>query len=160
MINKMNSFYVSIVNSLEKHMAVEVTVILDLSQDVQTLLEQQGVNLFQELQRDLPAIRLTKQADPTAPQGSRDIVTVISVTTGLVGALTPIILRILNMITPPNRSQTWIVEETETLHPDGSRTIHRKKVLSNKEQRLPNTLNEQLAKPQLSSPADKADSNK
>jgi hypothetical protein len=87
-------------------------------------------------------------------------VTVISVTTGLVGALTPIILRILNMITPPNRSHTWIVEETETLHPDGSRTIHRKKVLSKKEQHLPDTLSEQLIKSQSSLPVDKTDSNK
>ena len=152
--------YLSIIFGQGEFMADEVMIILDLSQDVQTLLEQQGVNLFQELQREIPAIHFTKQADPNAPPGSRDIVTVISVTTGLVGALTPIILRILNMITPPNRSQTWIVEETEMLHPDGSRTIHRKKVLSNKEQRLPDTLSEQLTKPQLSSPAEKTDSNK
>ena len=120
-------------------MADEVTVVLDLSHDVQTLLEQQGVNLYQELQHELPSIRLTRQADPEAPPGSRDIVTIISVTTGLVGALTPIVLRILNMVTPPNRSQTWIVEETETLHPDGSRIIHRKRVLSSNEQRLSET---------------------
>lgn len=117
-------------------MADEVTIILDLSHDAQTLLEQQGVNLYQELQRELSSIHLSRQTDPGALPGSRDIVTVISVTTGLVGALTPVILRILNMITPPNRSQTWIVEETETLHPDGSRTIHRRRVLSSNEQRL------------------------
>ena len=117
-------------------MSDEVTVILDLSHDAQTLLEQQGVNLYQELQHELPSIRITRQTDPEAPPGSKDIVTIISVTTGLVGVLTPIILRILNMITPPNRSQTWIVEETESLHPDGSRTIHRKRVLSSNEQRL------------------------
>src|SRR5437588_8115291 len=104
-------------------MANEVAVIIDLSHDVQTLLGQQGVDLYQELQHELPAIHLSRQTDPQAPPGSRDIVTIISVTTGLVGALTPVILRVLNMITPPNRSQTWIVEETETLHPDGSTTI-------------------------------------
>ncbi len=117
-------------------MTDEITVILDLSHDVQTLLEQQGIDLFQELQHQFPSIRLIRQADPEAPPGSRDIVTVISVTTGLVGALTPVILRVLNMLTPPNRSQTWVVEETETLHPDGSRTIHRKRILSSNEQRL------------------------
>jgi hypothetical protein len=117
-------------------MSDEVTVILDLSHDAQTLLDQQEVDLYQELQRKLSSIRLSRQTDPEAPPGSRDIVTVISVTTGLVGALTPVILRILNMITPPNRAQTWVVEETETLHPDGSRTIHRKRVLSSNEQRL------------------------
>src|SRR5436189_2359151 len=110
-------------------MTDEVVVILDLSHHAQLLLEQQGVDLYQELQRELPSIRLTRQADPEAPPGSRDIITVISVTTGLVGTLTPIILRILNMITPPNRSQTWIIEETETIHSDGSRTIQRKRVL-------------------------------
>lgn len=117
-------------------MANEVTVIVDLSHDAQTLLEQQGVDFYEELQHQLPAIHLSRQTDPAVPSGSRDIVTIISVTTGLVGALTPIILRVLNMITPPNRSQTWIIEETETLHPDGSTTIHRKRVLSSNEQRL------------------------
>ena len=140
-------------------MADEVTVILDLSHDVQTLLEQQGVNLYQELQHELPSLRLTRQADPEAPPGSRDIVTVISVTTGLVVALTPIILRILNMLTPPNRLQTWVVEETEVLHPDGSKTIHRKRVLSSKEQRLsePQVENPKVAK--LPSSADATGTN-
>ncbi len=135
-------------------MADEVTVVLDLSHDVQTLLEQQGVNLYQELQHELPSIRLTRQADPEAPPGSRDIVTIISVTTGLVGALTPIVLRILNMVTPPNRSQTWIVEETEMLHPDGSRTIYRKRVLSNNEQRLSEP---QIEHPKVVKPPSSAD---
>lgn len=136
-------------------MTDEVTVILDLSHDVQMLLEQQGVNLYQELQHEFPSIHLTREADPEAPPGSRDIVTVISVTTGLVGALTPIILRILNMVTPPNRSQTWIVEEIETLHPDGSRTIHRKRVLSSNEQRLsePQIEHPKLVKPESSADA-------
>lgn len=132
----------------------EFTVILDLSRDVQTLLEQQGVNLYQELQRELPSIRLTKQADPEFPAGSRDIVTVISVTTGLIGALTPIILRILTMITPPNRLQTWIVEETETLQPNGSKIIHRKRVLSNNEQHL---LESQVEHPKVVKPSSPTD---
>src|SRR6266568_3199050 len=136
-------------------MVDEVTVILDLSHDVQTLLEQQGVNLYQELQHELPSIHLMRQTDPEAPLGSRDIITVISVTTGLVGTLTPIILRILNIITLPTRSQTWIVEETETLHPDGSRTIHRKRVLSNNEQRLsePQAEHPKVVKPPASADA-------
>ena len=135
-------------------MADEVTVILDLSYDVQALLEQQGVNLYQELQHEFPSIRLMRQADPEDPPGSRDIITVISVTTGLIGTLTPIILRILNMLTPPNRSQTWVVEETETIHPDGSKAVHRKRVLSSNEQRL---FEAQVEHPKVAKPQSSAD---
>ena len=140
-------------------MSDEVMIILELSPDVQTILERQGVNLYRELQRELPAIRLTKQADPTASAGSRDIVNIISVTTGLVGVLTPIILRILNMITPPNRVQTWIVEETETFHPDGSKTLHRKRVLSKTEQHLHDSSSEQSIGTKLPSSAHTTDTN-
>jgi hypothetical protein len=58
------------------------------------------------------------------------------------------------MVTPPNRAQTWIVEESETLHPDGSKTIHRKRVLSSNEQHLsePKVEHPKIAKPP--SPAD------
>ncbi|WP_201390166.1 hypothetical protein [Ktedonobacter sp. SOSP1-85] len=127
-------------------MSSEIMVILDLSYEAQMLLDQQGVDLYQELRQEVPSIRLMHVADPEASPGSRDIVTVISVTTGLVGALTPIILRILQMITPPNRSQTWIVEETETVLPDGSRTIQRKRILSKQEQHLPQPHDEQPRK--------------
>src|SRR2546421_10314249 len=107
-------------------MSDEVQVILDLSSDVQMLLDQQGVDFYEELQRAIPSLRFERQTDPLSPHGSRgDIVTVITVTTGLIGTLTPIILRILNMITPPNRSEEWTIEETETHYPDGSTTIHR-----------------------------------
>jgi len=116
-------------------MFTDEQVILDLSDEVQVLLDQQGVDLYQVLQQEMPSIRLSRQSDPDAPLGSRDIVTVLSVTTGLIGTLTPIILRILSMITPPNRSETWIVEEIETQHADGSKTIHRKRVLASSEQR-------------------------
>ena len=116
-------------------MPEESSVILDLSLEVQALLEQQGVDLYEEIQRELPSARLEMQSDPQAPKGSKDVVTVIAVTATLVSALTPIILRILNMITPPNRAQTWTVEEIETRHPDGSTTIHRKHVRSKSEQR-------------------------
>src|SRR6266699_6011060 len=108
-------------------MSEEASVILDLSPEVRTILEQQGVDLYEEIQRELPSARLEVQSDPQAPKGSRDVVTVIAVTATLVSALTPIILRILNMITPPDRSRTWMVEEIETRHPDGSITIHRKR---------------------------------
>jgi len=116
-------------------MSEEANVILDLSPEVRTLLEQQGVDLYEEIQRELPSARLEVQSDPQAPQGSRDVVTVIAVTATLVSALTPMILRILNMITPPDSDQTWTIEETETRHPDGSTTIHRKRVHSKREQR-------------------------
>jgi hypothetical protein len=116
-------------------MSEDVYVILNLSQAVQTLLEEQGVNLYEEIQRQLPSVRLTMQSDPGALQGSRDIVTVIAVTSTLISTLTPIILRILNMISPPDRSQTYLIEETITQQPDGGTTVVRKRVLSQKEQR-------------------------
>ena len=116
-------------------MPEEERVILDLSPKIQTFLDEQGVDLYEEIQRELPSIRLEMQSDPEAPKGSKDVVTVIAVTATLVSALTPIIMRILNMITPPNRAQTWVVEELETRQPDGSTTIHRKHILSKSEQR-------------------------
>jgi hypothetical protein len=48
-----------------------------------------------------------------------------------------VIIRILNQITPAHRAQTWIVEEKETRHPDGTTTIQRKRVLSSNESRSP-----------------------
>lgn len=36
-------------------MPEEVHVILDLAPEIQTLLEQQGVDLYEEIQRELPA---------------------------------------------------------------------------------------------------------
>ncbi len=116
-------------------MPEEATVIFDLSPEVRTLLEEQGVDLYEEIQRELPFVRLEVQSDPDAHHGSKDVVTVIAVTATLVSSLSPIILRILNMITPPDRVQTWVVEEIETRHPDGSTSIHRKRVRSKSEQR-------------------------
>ncbi len=116
-------------------MPEEVTIVFDLSPEVRTLLEQQGVDVYEEIQRELPSARQEVRSDPQAPLGSRDVVTVIAVTATLVSALTPIILRILNMITPPDSDKTWTIEETETRHPDGSATIHRMRVHSKREQR-------------------------
>ena len=76
-------------------MPEEEKVILDLSPEVQTLLEEQEVDLYEEIQRELPSARLEMQSDPEASQGSKDVVTVIAVTATLVSALTPIILRVL-----------------------------------------------------------------
>ncbi len=117
-------------------MADEVMVILDLSEDAQILLEQQDINVYEELQREMPALRLETRPDPDASAGSKgDPITVILAVSTLIGSLTPLIIRILNRFTPPNRSQQWVVEETETRRPDGTTTIHRKRVRSNDEQR-------------------------
>lgn len=116
-------------------MSEEASVILDLFPEVQAIIEQQGVDVYEEIQRELPSARLELQSDPDAPEGSRDVVTIIAVTATLVSALTPIILRVLNMITPPYRDQTWTIEETETRHLDGSTTFHRMRVRSKREQR-------------------------
>jgi hypothetical protein len=122
-------------NSKGKVMSEEVKIILELSDEVQSLLDEQGIDLYQELQQEFPSIRLQKQSDPEAPSGSRDLATVILATASLVSALTPVIIRILNQITPAHRAQTWIVEEVETRHPDGTTTIQRKRVLSRNESR-------------------------
>jgi hypothetical protein len=124
-------------------MPEEIKIILELSDEAQTFLDQQGIDLHQELQRELPSIQVGVQSDPEAPSGSRDIATVIFAAASLVSALTPIILRILNQFTPPNRSETWMVEEVETHHADGSISIHHKRVLSSREQRLSEPLIEQ-----------------
>jgi hypothetical protein len=122
-------------NSKEKVMSEEVKIILELSDEVQSLLDEQGIDLYQELEQEFPSIRLQKQSDPEAPSGSRDLTTVILATASLISALTPVIIRILNQITPAHRAQTWIVEEKETRHPDGTVTIQRKRVLSSNESR-------------------------
>ena len=115
-------------------MANEVKVILDLSYEVQTLLEQQDVDLYKELQQEEPSFRFEVQPDPDALAGSRDATMVILAVSTLVSSMTPLIIRILNQFTPPNRAGHWEVEETETHHPDGTVIVHRKRVRSSKEQ--------------------------
>ena len=95
-------------------MAQEVKIILDFSDDVQTFLEQQQINLYEELQREMPTLRLTFEPDPDAPEGRRDPTTVILAVATLVSSVTPLIIRILNQYTPANRAAHWEVEETET----------------------------------------------
>jgi hypothetical protein len=119
-------------------MTDEANVILDLSDQAQSLLEQQDINLYREIQQACPSIRLSMQSDPEAAHGSRDIVQIITVTTGLIGTLTPIILQTLKLHTPPNRAVEWIIEEKEIHNADGSTTIYRKRVLSSNEQHQEN----------------------
>jgi hypothetical protein len=125
-------------------MAYEVKVILDLSGEVQALFEQQEVNLYSEIQNELPAVKLEFQADPEAPPGSKDITTIILAAASLVSALTPIILRILNQLTPPNSYKTYIVDETETRDSNGRVIISRKRVFAINEQR---TIEPQVSQP-------------
>src|SRR5437016_5396136 len=96
-----------------KEMPEEEKVVLDLSPEVQTLLEEQGVDLYEEIQRELPSARLEMQSDPEAPKGSRDVVTVIAVTATLISALKPIILPVHNMHTTPELAKTWSDEGLE-----------------------------------------------
>lgn len=115
----------------------EVKVIFDLSPEVRELLYQQEVDLYQELRRRFPSIRVIKEPDPQAKPGSKTItIEAILAATALVNALRPIIIRILDQITPPNRSVTWIVEETETRDTDGKTIIQRKYVRSSSEQHI------------------------
>jgi len=116
-------------------MAPEVKIFLDLSDEVHTFLEQQQINLYEELQRELPSLRLAFEPDPDAPEGRRDPTTVILAVATLVSSLTPLIIRILNQYTPANRTAHWQVVETETRQPDGTVTIQRKRISSRDEQR-------------------------
>src|SRR5579864_9504999 len=97
----------------EASMNNEVKVFLDLSDEVQSLLRRQRVNLYREIQKEIPSVRLEYQSDPEAPSGSRDITTVILAIASLVSALSPIIIRLINQVTPPNRHKECQVEEIE-----------------------------------------------
>ena len=116
-------------------MAQAVKIILDLSDEVQTFLEQQQINLYEELQQEMPSLQLAFEPDPGAPEGRRDPTTVILAVASLVSSVTPLIIRILNQYTPANRTAHWEVEETETRQPDGTVIIQRRRISSRDEQR-------------------------
>jgi predicted thioesterase len=108
-----------------------IKVILDLSDDIQELLAKEQIDLYKEIQEELPSVRLEVMSDPEAPVGSRDLTTVILATATLVSALTPIVVRILNQFKPD--STELVVDETETRHSDGSTTNHRTRISSKRE---------------------------
>lgn len=108
-----------------------VKVILDLSDDVQEFLDQQQVDVYREIQQELPSIKLEVMSDPDAPTGSKDLIIVIVATAALISTLTPIVIRILNQFKPD--STDLVLDEKETHHPDGSVTIHRTRVYSKRE---------------------------
>src|SRR5690349_4111604 len=114
----------------------KIKVILDISKDAQVLLDQQDIDLYQELQKEIPSLQLSTQPDPEGLKGGRDLTTVILATASLVSALSPIIIRILNQITPSNRDETWTIEEVETRQHDGTIIVHRKRIRSLQEQRV------------------------
>ena len=117
-------------------MAQDIKVFLDLSDEAQAFLEQQHINLYEELQEAEPALRLRVEPDPDALPNSRgDLTTVILAVATLASSLTPLIVRILNRSTPPDRSIHWEVEETETRHPDGTVVVQRKRIGTRDEQR-------------------------
>jgi hypothetical protein len=61
----------------EKFMANTIGIILDLSDEMRELVEQQQIDLYREIQDELPSVQLEVMSDPAAPPGSRDIVPVI-----------------------------------------------------------------------------------
>ncbi|GCE14542.1 hypothetical protein [Tengunoibacter tsumagoiensis] len=112
-------------------------VIFEFSDEVHQFLEDQDIDFYQELQRELPGLHVVVQRDPEAQRGSKDVTTIILAVATLVSSLTPVVLRILNQFTPPNRSESWQIEEIETRQPDGTTIIHRKRIRSTQENRLP-----------------------
>jgi hypothetical protein len=115
-------------------MGNEILVILDFSPEIEDLLERQSVDVYDELQREMPELRIEHMPDPEAPTGTKDIATVILALASLASALTPLIIRILNQCTPPNRSSQVDVEELETRYPDGRTIIQRKRIRFHDEQ--------------------------
>jgi hypothetical protein len=118
-------------------MSDEAQIILDLSPAAQEQLDRHNIDLARELQRELPSLRLriSYQTDPAAPAGRKDIVAIIYASAafigsvaGLITAVRPIILRIMDSTTPPIKTTTWTIEE----RPDGSK-IHRLQVSSSSE---------------------------
>lgn len=130
-------------------MEENIQVIVELSDAAQELLDRQGVDLFHILQQELPSLRLRYAPDPIAPQGSRDIVPVLYGAAAVITAITPILLAILKQFTPPNRTKTWVIDETETRHPDGTVVTQRKHIRSTDEHR-PGSSTEETPSPQLS----------
>jgi len=124
-------------------MTKAVAVLLDLSDDVQEILEQQKIDLYQELQEEFPSVRLEVISDPDAAPGSRDLTTIIMAASTLVVAITPVVIRILNQFKP----DTTEIEtrEEETHHPDGSTTIRRIHIYTKREY---NRMAQQIQQPQ------------
>ena len=106
-------------------------VILDISNEIQDFLERKQIDLYQEIQEEIPSVKLEARSDPTTPAGSKDLVTIIVVTTALISTLTPIIIRAFNQFKPDTIEVN--IEETETHHSDGSVTIHRIKIYQQQE---------------------------
>src|SRR2546430_15780465 len=115
-------------------MAQEVKIILDLSDEVHTFLEQQQINLYEELQQEMPSLRLAFEPDPDAPEGRRDPTTVILAVATLVSSVTPLIIRILNQNTPANRTDHWEVEQTDSSQPYETVIIQRRHISPRDEQ--------------------------
>jgi hypothetical protein len=125
-------------------------VVLDLSPEIQEFVERQHIDLYKEVQEELPSVRLDVMSDPAAPAGRKDIVTVIVVTTGLITALTPLVIRILNQYKPDTTE--ILQEETESRHPDGTVTIHRIHVYTKREYNQQMQLPKMPQKPELPGP--------
>lgn len=116
-------------------MAEETKVILNLSDKVQQLLEEQQIDLYEELQQEIPAIRFKREIDSNAAEGTKDLALVLYGVALVIGSLSPIIIHVINRSTPPNRTVSWKTEIHETKNPDGSSTIQHIYVYSEDEQR-------------------------
>lgn len=102
----------------------QIPVLLNLSEEIEVILHQQRINLYQIIQEELPEAHLSVMSDPQAHRGEKDLITVIIVTTpSIILAISPIIIRILNQFKPDTTEIR--IEEIETHHPHGGTTIHR-----------------------------------
>ena len=135
-------------------MTAMIKVILDISDEVQELLDQQGVDLPYAIQEELPQINLTDITDPDSPSGSKDITTVILATATLLGALYPIIVRILNQFKPDTTEVR--IEERITNSADGKPEYTRLSIYIEKKYNQQASINDSRTskKPELPEPGD------
>jgi hypothetical protein len=101
----------------------QVAVLLNLSEEIEEILQQQRIDLYQVIQEELPEVHLSVISDPQAHRGEKDLITVIITTIpAIILAISPIVMRILNQFKPDTTEIR--TEEIETHHDEGI-TIHR-----------------------------------
>ena len=138
-------------------MTSTVNVILDFSPGTQELIERHRLDIYRAIQEELPTIRLGTMSDPAAPSGSKDLATIIIVTSGLITALTPLVIRILNQFKPDTTE--FVQEEIETHHPDDTVTIHRIRIYTKREYNQGRQLPQIPKKAELPDPESRKDPN-
>jgi hypothetical protein len=108
----------------KKHMYGQTITLLNLSEEIQEILQQQQIDLYQVIQEELPETQISVISDPLALHGEKSLTTAILASVpAIIYSIAPIVIRVLNQFKPDTTEIR--TEETETHHADGSFTIHR-----------------------------------